>query len=365
MTKIKDLISLFENFAPFSLQESYDNSGLITGNTDDEIKGVLITLDTTEEVVEEAIKKNCNVIVSHHPVIFKGLKKITGKNYVERTIIKAIKNDIAILAVHTNIDNVKVGVNGFLCDKLKLKDCKIMQSKSNLLKKLVTFVPVNDVDKVRSALFEAGAGKIGNYDSCSFNLSGEGTFRGNDSTNPYVGEKNKLHFENELRVETIYPDYLESKILSALFESHPYEEVAYDIYPLGNKFDQVGSGMLGYLEKEVEEIEFLKSLKEIFKLKFLKHTKLLERKIKKIAFCGGSGSFLLNNAISEKADIFISGDFKYHEFFDAENKILIADIGHFESEQYTKELFYELVSKKFSNFACFLAEVNTNPVKYF
>ena len=365
MTKIKEISKFLENLAPLHLQESYDNAGLILGDSDIEITGILITLDVTEEVVEEAIQQNCNLIVAHHPIVFSGLKKITGKNYVERTLLKAIKNDVAIYAAHTNLDSVNGGVNGKICEKLGLENCKILQPSEGLLKKLVTFVPVDHAEEVRQAVFNAGAGKIGNYDSCSFNSHGQGTFRGNDSTKPFVGEKGKRHYENEIRFETIFPAYLQGQVTSALLNAHPYEEVAYDIYPLENKFDQVGMGMTGTLPKGKSENDFLQLLKNTFHTGTIRHTALLNKKVQKVAVCGGAGSFLLDRAISAGADFFVTGDFKYHQFFDAENKIVIADIGHFESEQFTKELFYELLTKNFSKFAVRLSEVNTNPVFYF
>ncbi len=362
--KIKDLTNYLESIAPLSLQESYDNAGLITGNKNDELKGVLITLDTIEEVVEEAIQKGANLIISHHPIIFKGLKKITGKNYVERTIIKAIKNDIAIYAIHTNIDNVDSGVNAMLCKKLNLINCKILKPIKNELRKLITFVPEDKAEEVRKAIFNAGAGQIGNYDNCSFNSSGTGTFRAGENTNPYVGEKNKIHFENETKIETVYPKHLEHKILSALFQSHPYEEVAYDIYSLENKYNKAGAGMIGELNEPEDALIFLNKIKKNLNSASIRHTNLFNKKIKKVALCGGSGSFLLRDAIAQKADIYISGDFKYHEFFDADNKIIIADAGHYETEQFTKELIFDVLMKKYTNFACFLSEVNTNPINY-
>ena len=365
MTKIKDVSSFLEEFAPLRLQESYDNAGLILGNPNAEIKNVLITLDVTEQVVDEAISKKCELIVAHHPIVFSGLKKITGKNYVERCLLKAIKNDVAIYAAHTNLDSVGGGVNGMICRKLGLENCRILQPTEGLLKKLVTYIPVDHADKVREAVFTAGAGNIGNYDSCSFNIHGQGTFRGNDSTHPFVGEKGKQHYENEIRFETVFPAYLQSRIISALLATHPYEEVAYDIYSLDNTFEQVGMGMIGTLPKETDESEFLSQLKQTFNTGTIRHTALLNKKVRKVAVCGGAGSFLLNRAISAEADFFVSGDFKYHQFFDAENKIVIADIGHFESEQFTKELFYELLTKNFPKFAVHLSEVNTNPVFYF
>ncbi len=365
MIKIKDITQFFENFAPLRLQESYDNAGLIVGNPETTIDSALITLDVTEEVVEEAIKIKAGLIVAHHPIVFSGLKKITGKNYVERTLLKAIKNDIAIYAAHTNLDSVEGGVNGKICEKLGLVNCRILQPAGSLLKKLVTFVPVDHAEKVRKAIFSAGAGHIGNYDSCSFNSHGQGTFRGDETTNPYVGEKGQQHYENEIRLETIFPGYIQGKVINALLQAHPYEEVAYDIYPLENKFNKVGMGMIGDLPEEKEEMIFLKQLKDTFKIGTIKHTALKNKNVKKVAVCGGAGSFLLNQAIAAGADFFVSGDFKYHQFFDAENKIVIADIGHFESEQFTKELFYELLTKNFPKFAVHLSEVNSNPVFYF
>lgn len=365
MTKIKELSQFIESFAPLHLQESYDNAGLIVGDPTAEITGVLITLDVTEEVVEEAIQHKCNLVLAHHPIVFSGLKKLTGKNYVERTVLKAIKNDVSIYAAHTNLDSVTGGVNGKICEKLGLQNCKVLQPAAGLLKKLVTFVPVDHAEKVREAVFSAGAGHIGNYDSCSFNSHGQGTFRGDDTTQPFVGEKGKHHYENEIRFETIFPAYIQNQVISALLNAHPYEEVAYDIYPLENKFQQAGMGMIGTLPNEMEESDFLSQLKETFQTGVIRHTALLNKKVKKVAVCGGAGSFLLNQAISAGADFFVSGDFKYHQFFDAENKIVIADVGHFESEQFTKELFYELLTKKFSTFAVHLSGVNTNPVFYF
>lgn len=362
--QIKHITQFIESIAPLSFQESYDNSGLIIGHPDDEISGILITLDITEDIVDEAIKKNINLIVAHHPIIFGGLKKLNRKNYIERCVAKAIKNDIAIYSAHTNLDGVFGGVNSKICEKLQLKNCRMLVPMQNFLKKLVTFVPVADAEKVREALFEAGAGHIGNYGSCSFNQNGIGSFKGSDQTNPYVGEKNQLHFEEETRIETIFPKHLQHKVIQTLLKVHPYEEVAWDIYPLDNDFAQGGSGMIGELTEPVNELNFLQNLKEIFNCQVIKHTQLLGKSIGKVAVCGGSGSSYLNNAIAQKADIFISGDFKYHQFFDAEQQIIIADIGHYESEQFTKEVFYELLTKKFPKFAIHLSEISTNPVNY-
>ena len=365
MTKLKEITAFFENIAPLQIQESYDNSGLILGDPDNEVSTVLVTIDATEEVVEEAIGINAQLIVAHHPIVFSGLKSITGRNYVERALLKAIKNDVAIYASHTNLDSISGGVNSKICEKLNLQNCSVLQPAKGQLKKLVTFIPPEYADRIRSAVFEAGAGHIGKYDLCGFNLEGTGSFRGGDDTNPFVGEKGKINYEKEIRFETIFPVFLQHKILSALLNAHPYEEVAYDIYPLENKCKKTGMGMVGHLREEMQETDFLQLLKSTFKTGVVKHTALKNKPVKKVAVCGGAGSFLLNNAIVSGADFFVSGDFKYHQFFDAENKIVIADIGHFESEQFTKELFCELLTKKFPNFAVHLSEVNANPVFYF
>ena len=362
--KLKEIIACFDEIAPFSLQESYDNSGLQLGNPLKEINSALICIDVTENVITEAVKKECNLVISHHPLIFGGIKRITGQTMTERIIEQAIRNDIAILSVHTNADAVIQGVNSKICDKLGLVNRKILSPVEGKLLKLAFFVPAADAEKVRNAVFSAGAGVIGNYDSCSFNLQGEGSFRAGEEANPHVGEIGNIHFEKETRVETILPAHLKNRILSALLSAHPYEEVAFDLYPLENSWEQAGMGMTGEFEEEMEEHDFLNALKAVFNAGCIKYTSLLNRKIKKVAICGGSGSFLLGKAISSKSDAFVTGDFKYHQFFEAEGKILIADIGHYESEQFTKELFYEYLTKKFPKFAVRLSEVNTNPINY-
>jgi len=363
--KIKLIASLLEEYAPLSYQESYDNSGLLIGDPDNTISSVLLTVDVTEEVIDEAIDKNANLIVAHHPVIFKGLKRITGSNYVERVVAKAIKNDIAIYAAHTNMDVAWGGVNTELGKKLKLRNIKILSSRKDELRKLVTFVPDKQSDRVRKAIFNAGAGSIGNYDQCSYNLKGEGSFRAGDDTDPYSGEKGKLNFEREIRIETVFPKSRENKIIDALLNAHPYEEVAYDIYPLDNEYVKAGMGVTGELPKSVDEADFLNELKKVFCVKCIRHSPFLGKKVKKIAVCGGSGAFLLPQAIASGADAFLTSDIKYHEFFDADNKILLADIGHYESEQVIKEIFYQLITKKNPNFAVHFSGVITNPVKYF
>lgn len=362
--KLKELIGFLESFAPPSYQEDYDNSGLIVGNAEQEINSALISLDCTEEIVDEAIKKGCDVIISHHPIVFKGLKKFNGQNYVERVVIKAIKNDIALYAVHTNLDHIHDGVNQRICDKLGLKNSQILWPKADILKKLSTYVPLEHAAAVRNSLFSAGAGNIGNYSNCSFNAEGYGTFKALSDASPYVGEKGELHQEREVKIEVIFSAYQEGDVVAALKASHPYEEVAYDIYSLANTHEKVGAGMIALLEGGMEEMAFLNLVKARLNAKVIRHTALRGKIVSRVAVCGGSGSFLLNRAIAAKADVFITADFKYHEFFDAERKIVIADVGHFESEQFTQELLFEVIRKNFPNFALRLTEYNTNPINY-
>ncbi|GAB4188462.1 MAG: Nif3-like dinuclear metal center hexameric protein [Thermoflexibacter sp.] len=363
--KIRETVQYLEQTAPVSYQESYDNSGLIVGNLSQEITGVLLTLDCIESIIDEAISKKCNFIIAHHPIIFGGLKKLIGKNYVERTVIKAIKNDIAIYAIHTNLDNVINGVNAKIAQKIGLTHTKVLLPKKNLLKKLTTFVPVNDAEKVLNALSAAGAGNIGNYSNCSFTVVGEGTFQPNEKASPHIGEAGKLEKVQEMRIEVIFPAHLENQVLNAMRKAHPYEEVAYYLHLLENENQEVGSGMIGNLPESMSEQEFLKYLKEKMHLTCIRHTQLLGKKVKKIAVCGGAGGFLLRNAIAAGADFFITSDYKYHEFFDADGQIVIADIGHYESEQFTKELLAELLAKKFENLTLYVSETNTNPIAYF
>ncbi len=363
--KLSEIISVIESFAPLAYQDSYDNAGLIAGDTSREIKKALITVDITEEVIDEAVNAGAELIISHHPVIFNEIRKITGSTSAERILIKAIKNDLAIYSAHTNLDNIKEGVNLKICRKLGLSNTRILKPLTGELRKLVTFVPLDHADNVRSALFSSGAGKIGEYEQCSYNLEGTGTFKGSEYTSPFTGQKGKLHFEKEVRIETIFPKVLESEVISALINAHPYEEVAYDIYPLDNPYDKVGMGMIGELQEEVDELSFFKKLKSVFNTKVIKHSKLRNKKIRKVAVCGGSGSKLIKDAIKARADIFITGDIKYHQFFEASDKIVIADIGHYESEQFTKEIFYELLKKKLPKFALQLSELNTDPIKYY
>ena len=361
---INNIIESLERLAPRVYQEEYDNSGLLTGNPTEEVKGILITLDCTEDVVEEALAKSCNLIVAHHPILFKGIKKLTGQTYVERVLIKAIQNNIAIYAVHTNLDNVINGVNKKIAERIGLKNLQILLPKKNTLMKLVTFIPKEHKETVLASLHEAGAGQIGNYKNCSFTVEGEGAFLPADHANPFKGSKGVLEKTDEDRVEVIFPTFLRGKVLSALQDSHPYEEVAYYLTSLENENQEVGAGIIGELVIPEEPIAFLQRVKFNMNTACIRHTRVSSNKVIKVAVCGGAGSFLLQTAIRQGADVFISADFKYHEFFDADNKIIIADIGHYESEQYTKELLGEFLQENFPTFAIIFSNVVTNPISY-
>lgn len=360
--KTKELCTVLEEYAPLGLQESYDNSGLLIGSNDAIVSKILVTLDVTEEVLDEAISKKCDMIIAHHPLIFKGIKSLTGNTLTEKLVVKAIKEDISIYAIHTNLDNVINGVNGMLASKLGLTNTRILSVPEGNLKKLVTFCPSEHSDKVRNAMFNAGAGHIGNYDSCSYNLTGKGSFRGLEGSDPYVGKKGEVHFEEEVRIETILPDYRLPTVLNAMFGAHPYEEVAYDIYPLNNVNDNTGAGLIGELETETDAISYLKKVKGILGSEVLKCSPLLEGKIQKVAICGGSGAFLISSAAKANADLFITGDVKYHDFFEHHGQMTIVDAGHYETEQFTKELLHSILKQKFPNFAVLISEINTNPV---
>lgn len=363
--KIDNILQLLDELAPPSYQENYDNAGLIVGNASLECTGVICTLDATEEVILEAKQKGCNLVVAHHPIIFGGLKKITGKNYVERTIIAAIKNDIAIYAIHTNLDNLLTGVNGKMADKLGLINRKVMLPRQNSLMKLIVFVPVANAEAVREAIFNAGGGNIGRYNEVSFNTKGIGTFKPGEGSNPHIGKVGKRKITDEEKIEVIFPVYLRGKLVAAMTAVHPYEEVAYDLIALNNEFSEIGSGLVGELPEAINEQAFLQIIKNQFNLQVIRHTGLLEKKVKKVALCGGAGSFLIKQAVSAGADFFITADVKYHEFFDAENKLVIADIGHWESEQFTTDLLHDFLHTKFTTFAVLKSEVKTNPLTYF
>lgn len=362
--RIKEILQTIEQLAPLPLQESYDNSGLQVGDPNREVTGILLCIDVTEDVIEEAISLGCNLVISHHPIAFRPFKSLTGKNYVERCMIQAIRHNIALYAAHTNLDNARGGVNYRLAQMLELQNVKILQPLENALLKFVTTVPLQYAESVRNALFNAGAGHIGNYDSCSYNLSGEGTFRAKEGANPHIGEIDQLHFEPEVRIETVIPVMKREEVLRALLAVHPYEEPVFDLYPIANNWPQHGSGVVGVLPEPMPEQEFLYLLKDIFNLPTIQHSKMQGREIRDVALCGGAGAFLIPQAITYGADAFITGEAKYNDFFDVEGRILLAVVGHYESEICTKEIFFEIISRKFPTFALHKSAFDSNPVKY-
>ena len=364
MTKIKDITTYLESIAPLALQESYDNAGLIVGDLNTQVTGVLVCLDSVEATIDEAVEQGANLIIAHHPIVFKGLKRFNGSNYVERTVIKAIKNDIAIYAIHTNLDNVPNGVNSIIAKKLGLENIRVLIPQKEALTKLVTYCPVDKSKKVQEALFEAGAGNIGKYSHCSFNSEGRGTFKAGETATPYVGKVGEIHQEREVKIEVVVPNHLLTKVVASLLKAHPYEEVAYDMFLMQNEDPNIGGGAIGELRDEVSTMEFLQRIKDTMKAGSVRYTEVLKPTIKKVAICGGSGSFMLSAAKRAGAELFLTSDFKYHEFFDSENQIVIADIGHYESEQYTSELLSDFLTQKFSTFAVRISAINTNPVNY-
>jgi dinuclear metal center YbgI/SA1388 family protein len=362
---IQSVTAHLEALAPLTYQESYDNAGLLVGDPGAPVRGILVTLDCTEAVVEEAIRRGCNLIVAHHPIVFKGLKKLNGRTYVERTVLRAIRADVAIYAAHTNLDHVTPGVNHHLAGTLGLANVRILSPKKGLLQKLTTFVPTEATQPVLDALYAAGAGQVGAYQNCSFRSEGTGTFRPTEGTRPAIGQVGTDEEVREDRVEVLLPAHRAGAVLRALRAAHPYEEVAYYLSALENEYQDVGAGAIGELPEPLDEALFLAHLRDRLGLRVVRHTPLRERPVRRVAVCGGAGSFLLAEARRQGADAFVTADFKYHEFFDAEGELVICDVGHYESEVGTKELLRKYLSEKFPTFATLLSETDTNPVRYF
>ncbi|NNJ88184.1 MAG: Nif3-like dinuclear metal center hexameric protein [Eudoraea sp.] len=362
---VQEVADILEELAPLANAEDFDNVGLLVGDPEAQVTGILVTLDTLENVVEEALAKKYNLIVSFHPILFKGLKKITGKNYVERVVIKAIQNGINIYSMHTALDNVAQGVNGRICEVLGILEPRILLPKTDSLLKLTTYVPKAALEQVKAALFAAGGGSIGNYSHCSFILEGTGSFRPEIGAKPTLGKRGETNFEEEIQLHMTFPRTVKSKLIKALFKSHPYEEVAYEVTGLENEHQHLGMGMIGNLSAPMEERAFFEHLKKCMKVPFIRHSGMLNKTIQKVAVLGGSGAFAISAARAQGAHVFITADIKYHQFFEAENKMIIADIGHYESEQYTKNLLVDYLTKKIPNFAVALSESKTNPIKYF
>ena len=364
--KIREIIAELEVLAPSAYQEEYDNSGLITGNLDWEFKGSLLCLDSTEDVIDEAIERGANLVIAHHPILFRGIKRLTGRHYTERALIKAIKHDIAIYAIHTNLDNVRQGVNEEFADRIGLmkEGRSILMPKKEVLLKLEVLCPIHEASAVQEAIWAAGAGRAGQYERCSFSTEGTGQFKPIGTAQPHVGEVGKDEETQEVKLEFVLASHLSSAVLSAMRSAHPYEEVAYFLSALENQNQEVGSGIIGELKEAMDPEAFLAQVKSSMSLKFLKYTGYSKGRIKRVALLGGSGIFGLEAAKRAGAQAFITADVKYHEFFEADGDLLLVDIGHYESEQYTRELLQRNLLEKFPTFAHLLTKVNTNPVKY-
>lgn len=362
---IQKVIAEIEKHIAMPQAEDFDNVGLLCGLPERNVSGILVCHDALENVVDEAIQRNCNLIVCFHPIIFSGLKSLTGKNYVERAVLKAIENKVAIYAIHTAFDNDYYGVNAGICNLLGLKNLKILQPKKNNLKQLNVYVPKDYSEKVKEALFSAGAGNIGFYDECSFKVEGKGTFRPTEGSNPFSGEQNVRENADEDMISVIFESFKQNQLIAAMKSAHPYEEVAHQIYQIDNENQYSGLGMYGEFETEMDEREFMSFVKEKFNLNIIKHSDFNQKKIRRVGVLGGSGASGIKAALSKKCDAYLTGDLKYHDYFLAESKMLICDIGHYESEQLVSQQLFEILSQKFSTFAILKSSEKTNPVNYF
>ncbi|MDG1762742.1 MAG: Nif3-like dinuclear metal center hexameric protein [Flavobacteriaceae bacterium] len=365
MTTIKNIINIVDQWAPPAYAEDFDNVGLLVGDPSGECSGILVSLDCIEGVVDEAITEKCNLIICFHPIIFSGLKKITGKDYVERVVLKAIRHDIAIFALHTRLDNHPEGVNKVLIEKLGVSNSKVLIPKPSGIKKLNTYVPKEHSGKVLESLHKAGAGALGNYSDCSFTLEGRGQFKGNEASTPHLGKPLEKINVDETQIQVVFESHLSPLVEKALLTSHPYENVAFEIYSLDNTLPSIGMGRIGSLKQSMDEEMFLNLIKTKLNPKGIRHSPLIGRKIQTIAVLGGSGSFAISQAKQQKADAFITADLKYHQFYQGETEVLLIDVGHYESEQFTKNLIFDYLIKKMPNFAIVLSRTKTNPVNYF
>ena len=353
-----------EELIPPAFQEQYDNSGLQVGDPDASINSVLLTVDVTSEVIAEAREHGCNLIISHHPLIFTPLKRIAGGSETELCVASAVRGGIAIYSAHTSFDNVSWGVSHILAEKIGLTKIRVLAPLKGKLSKLIAFVPVSHAARVREALFAAGAGHIGNYDRCSFNVPGDGTYRAGEGADPYAGQVGEDHSEPEIRIEAVMPSHLSSSCVRALLAAHPYEDVAYDIIALENEYHGAGAGAIGTLPATLTGIMLLERLKEVTGIPVIRYSGDTARTVKTIAVCGGSGSDLISVAARAGADAFVTGDIKYHAFAQAPHDMIVADIGHYESEKFSLELLHNLIKKKFPKFALRFSGIKTNPVNY-
>ncbi|MBP5687674.1 MAG: Nif3-like dinuclear metal center hexameric protein [Muribaculaceae bacterium] len=361
--KVKEITDAIEAVAPLYLQESWDNSGMQVGDQDSEVTGVVLCTDVREEIVDEAIERGANMIISHHPLLFRGLKKIVGRSYQERIVAKAIKNDITIYCAHTNMDSAVGGVNFKMAEKLGMTGVRVLDPQQGTQRKIVVFVPTEAVAMVEKAMCDAGAGRLGNYDNCTYSMNGEGHYRALDGAEPWAGKVGEKHSEPEVRLEVLVHKALCGRVVAAMIKAHPYEEPAFDIIALENGDKYAGLGVIGDVEPQ-DARGFLEKVKNAFEVEAVRYSGNLDRQVRRVAMCGGAGADFIGLAMSQGADVYITGDMKYHEFQGNEERIILADIGHYESEHYTKEIFYDIISKKNPNFAVDFAKSEKNQVKY-
>ena len=366
---VGELIKQIEDWAPPGAAWEKDNVGLQVGSRGDKLKNILLCLELDEEVLKQAIKKKCNLIFTHHPLIFNPIKNLDfEKSKQARLIQHLIKQNISLYSAHTNLDFTRDGVSFELAKSLKLKNVTFLEHEEANQFKVVIFLPAVNVDELSEALFSVGGGVIGNYENCSFRIAGEGTFKGNEDSNPVIGKKGNTEKVEEVRLELIVDSWNLGRIVNAIKKHHPYEEPAYDIYPLKNKNTNFGAGAIGELDKELSEKEFLNFVSKSLKIGKLKYCIGSGKKIKKVAVCGGSGSELLSRAINSGADAFITADIKYHAYHDAEGKILLIDAGHYETEIGSLNIVKKRIEKILSGkdyIKVFKFSGSTNPVKFY
>lgn len=362
--KISEITGAIEKYAPLWLQEEWDNAGLQVGDTDREATGAVLCVDATEAIVDEAIDRGVNLVISHHPLLFRGLKRITGRTATERIVAKALKHDIAIYSAHTNMDSAPGGVSWATGRRAGLTAMRTLVPQQGRLMKLAVFVPSAYSNAVSEALWNAGAGRMGNYDRCAYMTDGRGTYRPLPGADPAIGTVGQSHTEAETRIEVVFPTAISGRVVQAMLKAHPYEEPAFDLIPLANDITSAGLGVIGSLKTPMPASEYIAWVKQALGIGAIPYAGDARRMVHRVALCGGAGAEFIGNAIAAGADLYMCGDLKYHDFTTHADSIVLADIGHYESEQCTKEIFYDIIQKNFPNFATYYAEEDKNPISY-
>jgi len=363
---IKQVTQFLEQKFPLYLQEDFDNCGVQCGDVRQEITGAMVCFEMSEQVIDEAIAEGCNLVISHHPLILKrGITKILPTDRVGAMICKALAHNMVLYSMHTNIDSGVGGGNDVFAEKLNLQNVKVLEPHKGLYRKLVVFVPKENAEALKSALFEIGCGVQGNYDSCGYTVHGQGQFRPLKGANPHIGEENQLEHVEEERIEMIYPTGLQRTVVQAIYEHHPYEEPAFDLLPLENESRTIGLGRIGELPKVMPVSEFLECLKDKLGFEHCRYAGDTTKMIHKVAVCGGGGSSFIDLAIASGADAYVSGDFKYHDFFKSHSGTLLVDIGHYEGEYFIKNIIHQQIKENFTNFAALISKMEKVEVKYF